>query len=205
VGIYDSVGVKPTPAQMAMFTKRVIPILQHSADVEKQLADEKIKHAADLARADADRARAVAADANVQVLAGKLTEATTITREATQETAKETIKSADLAVKVKAYADGGITWLGRFKAAIVLLVCAGLVIGILGGKLKKVFDLVKDLVAHKKFTEQAVATTIQNISKQTGQDLTAHADDLKTKLVDWWENDKPVQAAIAKVESKLRI
>ena len=205
VGIYDTVGVKLTPSQMALFTKRVEPILKHDAEATKALADEKAQHAADLVRAQADHDHALAAEQNVQVLAGQLTQATATTQAATQQSAKDSATAATLAVKVKEYADSGITVLGRLKAAIVLLVCAALVIGIMGGKLKKVFDLVKDLVAHKKFTEQAVETTLQNISKQTGQDLTKHADELKSTLVNWWENDKPVQAAISKVESKLRL
>lgn len=65
----DALGMRSTPEQQAAWAQRVVPLLQHNAEVERQLADERIKSAALAASLAAGRASAQAAEARAAALA----------------------------------------------------------------------------------------------------------------------------------------
>ena len=190
MGLLDSVetslGVQFTVAQRQAFVARVVPLLQHNAEVEAQLAQEKAASAALAAGKEAEHGRAVAADTHVTQLATQLS----VTNGSLADTSA---KAASLAKDNKAWADNEQTWIGRAKAAAVLGI---LLILIILGVSVKLFGVTKTRDNTVAFVEHMKKLALEGVKD---------AADLKAKMTAWYDGDIKAQAAVAKVKEKLRL
>jgi type II secretory pathway pseudopilin PulG len=190
MGLLDSVetslGVQFTAVQRAAFVARVVPLLQHNAEVEAALATEKANAAALAAGKEAEHAHAVASDVHVQQLATQL-------ENKTGELTKTAIKAASLAQSNAAWANNEQTLWGRIKALVVLGVVLILVILGVSIKLRGVVKTKDTTVALVEKIKEWVAAGVKDVS------------DLKAKMKEWNGDDPSHEKAIATTKEKLRL
>ena len=190
IGLLDSVesslGIEFTPQQRKVFIDRVVPLIQHNAEVEAQLASEKAKSAALAAVKDAVEQRAKAAEDSGKLLVGQ-------NKDLAGRLVTVSTKTASLTAKNKEWADNEQSLLGRIKALIGLAVL--LVVVVVGISIK--------LLGVTKTRDNGIALVEQ--MKKWAIEAGHNATDLKQKMTDWYENDTKAQAAVAKVKAKLRL
>jgi len=187
IGMCDSVdaslGIKSTPEQRIAWAKRVVPLLQHNAEVERQLAEARANAATLAAGKDAEHAHALAADAHVALLTSELSAQTTTIINTTSH-------AEQLAAKNKNWADGAVTLAQRFKAALIGISALLLIIFIVSWKLRGATATLHDAVAAGEYAKHLATTG---------------AHDVEQKLEEWWGDDHKAKAAISKVKANLRL
>jgi hypothetical protein len=190
IGLCDSVdqslGIQSTAEQRLEWSKRVIPLLQHNAEIEKLLAQKTAEAAALSASLKAEHEHAVASDAHAATLA-KANTANVAT------IATITAKAEKLAGENANWAAGTLDWKGRLKAAVIGLCVLGVLLFILSWRYRGKDKTLTDSVALGEFIKtQAIGAGHK-------------AEELETKIKDWMQGDHAGMAAIDKVKEKLRI
>jgi hypothetical protein len=187
IGMCDSVdaslGIKSTPEQRIAWAKRVVPLLQHNAEIEKQLAEARANAEALAVGKDAEHAHALAADAHVASLTSELAAQTTTIVNTTGH-------AEQLAAQNKNWADGAVTLAQRFKAALIGIGVLLVIIFIVSWRLRGASATLHDAVAAGEY------------AKHLAIKGSADAEQL---LENWWGGDKTAQAAIEKIKANLRL
>jgi hypothetical protein len=186
IGLCDSVdqslGIQSTPEQRLEWSKRVVPLLQHNAEVEKLLAQKTAEAAALAASLKAEHEHALASDAHAATLASE-------NSSNVQTIINTTAHAEKLAAENKNWADGVLSWKDRFKAALILVAVVVVVLFVLSWKYRG-----KDRTLHNAV---ALAEDAKGALKKVSQ---AASDELEQ----WWESDHSGKAAYQKIVTNLR-
>lgn len=197
IGLCDSVdqslGIQSTPEQRLEWSKRVIPLLQHNAEVEKQLADEQAKASALAASLEAEHAHSVASDAHGATLASQNAANVATIAAVTAQAAKYGAENAT-------WANGAVTLMQRFKAALIGIGVLLVLLFILSWKYRGKDATLHDATAIAE-DAKAAATAL---AKEAGAGISDASKKAVEDLHNWWGGDNGAEAKYKQIVTNLR-
>jgi hypothetical protein len=197
IGLCDSVdqalGVQSTAAQRLEWSKRVVPLLQHNAEVERALAQKTAEAATLAASLAAEHDHALASDAHGATLASQNAANVATIATVTAQAAKYGAENAT-------WAAGASTWYERFKYALIALGVTAVVIFILSWKYRGKDATLHDATAIAE-DAKAAATAL---AKEAGASISEASKKAMDDLHTWWGGDSGAEAKYKQIVNNLR-